>query len=524
MPPAPRRSLILIAVLAALSLCAHVCDGGVPLPNARQLEFLSQGVEGLGITQFFHFGLPTYWDPPTPYLYSANPTYHNCQTTTIDHGNQTGAFYPCLDPGIFAPTDLDTDDWMAAAAALGTREICLTAHHEGGFLLWPSNFSNYSVAASPRFRGGRGDVLREFADAANRWGINICYYLNVAADGYEAKVAKVDGSTFIAQQQGMLREVLTRYGPVSRLWFDGTTDAPQGINTTELWAQTYATIRLLSPATLISPYRGDICASTGTLYTSDGPAPNSSDASPCGKPSEGGAYFKPTEMHGITAQMGPDGNTGTVPTYWFWHPWACAGNISGCPWVGHTNASRLFDSVIATVGHGAILNFNAPAERSGRMNASLAAVMRQVGAALNATFRAPPLAGVGATASACAAPVVFDLPAPGGQRFDYLVSMEDLAHGQRIANYTIEYQAVGGGPWRTLVPPVIKNATATAGVGDRPDGHDPRDQYVGLRRIDVPIVDTAAAGIARLRFVCLRALEEPIYLRSVEARVKQVPW
>lgn len=503
---------------AAFILLGAQC-GGVPIPNPRQLDFL--GVEGLGISQFFHFGLPTFWNPPSPFLYSANPTYHNCVTTAIDHGNQTGAFYPCLDPAIFAPSDLDCDDWMRVAASLGTREICLTAHHEGGFLLWPSNHSNYSVAASPRFRGGRGDLLREFADAANRWNIRICYYLNVAADGFEAKVAKVDGPTFIAQQQGMLREVLTHYGPVSRLWFDGTTDAPPGIDMAALWAQTYATIRELSPSTLISPYRGDICASTGTLYTSDGPAPNSSDAATCGKPSEAGAYFKPTEMHGITAQMGPDGNTGTIPTYWFWHDWACAGNVSGCPWVGHTNASRLFDSVVNTVGHGAILNFNAPADRSGRMNASLAAVMSAVGAALNATFRAPPLAGAGAASGSCAAPLVLELPPPGGQRFDFVVTMEDLTHGQRIANYTVEYQDTSGGPWRTLVPPVVRNSSS---VGDRPDGNDPRDQYVGLRRIDVPVVDTAAVGIARVRFVCLRALEEPIFLRSFELRKKQVPW
>lgn len=514
-----RASLLRAMLLAALAAAGA---GGVPLPNARQLEFMDQSISGLGITQFFHFSLPTFWNPPFPFLYSANPTYHNCITTAIDHSNATGAYYPCLDPSLFAPADLDADDWMRVAASLGTSEICLTAHHEGGFLLWPSNYSNYSVAASPRFRGGKGDVLREFADAANRWGIKICYYLNVASDGYETRVAKVGGPTFIAQQQGMLREVLTQYGPVSRMWFDGTTDAPAGINVSDLWAQTYATIRTLSPATLISPYRGDICASIGTLYTSDGPAPNSTDASPCGKPSESGKFFKPTEMHGITAQMGPDGNTGTVPTYWFWHPWACAGNVSGCPWVGHTNASRLFDSYVSTAGHGAILNFNAPADRSGRMNASLAAVMADVGTALNATFRAPPLAGVAGVETPCGAPVVIDLPAPGGGAFDFVVSAEDLRHGQRVANYSFEYEAVGApGVWLTLVPPVIKNATA---VGDRPDGNDPRDQYLGLRRIDTPVIDTAAVRVARVRFVCLRALEEPIFLRSVELRRKQVPW
>ena len=59
--------------------------------------------------------------------------------------------------------------------------------HEGGFALWPSKFTNYSVEQSAWFKKqpvGKGDVLRQFADAANRWGIGICYYLNVQDDGY----------------------------------------------------------------------------------------------------------------------------------------------------------------------------------------------------------------------------------------------------------------------------------------------------------------------------------------------------
>ena len=55
---------------------------------------------------------------------------------------------------------------------------------------------------------------------------------------------------------------------------------------------------------------------------------------------------------------GPDGNTPIAPTYWFWHEWACAGNKTDCPWVGHANASRIFHGYVATVGHGWTLNMN----------------------------------------------------------------------------------------------------------------------------------------------------------------------
>jgi hypothetical protein len=194
--------------------------------------------------------------------------------------------------------------------------------------------------------------------------------------------------------------------------------------------------------------------------------------------------------------------------------------------VGHTNASRIFDSYVATVGHGAILNCNCPAERTGKMNASLASVMHEAGAAINATFRAAPLAGAYALSTPCGTPIELPLPGSGGQPFDYIVTREDLLQGQRVANYSFEFQRVGSSAWEILVPP----ANATRALGDRPDGHDPRDQYIGRLRIDTPIVATGAAAgaaavpVARIRFNCIRSLYDPVHLASIEVRVKQTPW
>ena len=187
---------------------------------------------------FIATGIPTFWDAPDDFLHGANPTYgelnkakltlslvmcfqqklmneacalfpfrfHDCITTTVDHGNQTAGYYPCLNPNVFQPTDLDADDWMQASSAMGMKEICITAKHEGGFALWPSNYTPYSVAASS-WRNGSGDVLREFVDAARRWGINICYYCNVMADGYLTKVANVSGAVFAEKQVGFPADI-----------------------------------------------------------------------------------------------------------------------------------------------------------------------------------------------------------------------------------------------------------------------------------------------------------------------------
>lgn len=510
-------------VLGIMLMLNGATASNVAVPNERQLEFMS-----LELTQFMHFGIPTFWDPPEEYLYGPNPTYHDCHTTSIDNGTQTHGYYPCLNPDVFNPTDLNAENWMEASAALGMREIIITAHHEGGFALWPSKFTPYSVAAS-KWRGGKGDVLREFTDAANKWGIKISYYLNVMDDGYLNLVAKCTPEDFIRRQVGMVTEVLTDYGPVNRFWFDGTHSVPVGTNMTDLWDQVYKTIRTVSPSTMISSYRGDVCSAENgaTTYTNNGPPPNSTDGSSC-LPNSAvgmGKYFHPTEMHGITIQEGPDGNTDAQPTYWFWHPWACAKNVTGCPWVGHANASRIFDSYIVTVGRGAVLNMNIPPERTGQMNASVFQVMTDAGKAINDTFHQSVVGAEDVSGPCVEGQVVLTLPATDAE-FDYVVSTENLIYGARVGNYSVEYQLVGGSTWETLVP-AVPLAPDNGRVGDRPDGNDPRDSHIGHKRIDLPVVQTAggaAVKIGKVRLNCIVAYEEPVHIKSFSLHKKTVPW
>ena len=161
-----------------------------PLPTAAQLRWQRSG---FGV--FYHFGINTF--------------------TGREWG--TGA----EDPALFDPAELDTDQWLAVAAAAGARYAVLTAKHHDGFCLWPTATTGHSVAASP-WRGGGGDLVAEFVDSCRRHGIGPGLYLspwdrNAAC---YPDVAAYD-KFYLAQ----LTELCTGYGPLDELWFDGAGSA-----------------------------------------------------------------------------------------------------------------------------------------------------------------------------------------------------------------------------------------------------------------------------------------------------------
>jgi hypothetical protein len=156
------------------------------------------------------------------------------------------------------------------------------------------------------------------------------------------------------------------------------------------------------------------------------------------------------------------------------------------------------------------------------LKVSVFQVMKDAGKAINDTFRQSVVEQVDVTGPCVEGQVVLTLPADG--EFDYVMTCEDLVYGARVGNYSVDYQAVGGSTWETLVPVVVPNATA---LGDRPDGHDPRDSHIGHKRIDLPVVQTsggAAVKIAKVRLNCIAAYEEPVYIKSFSLHKKTVPW
>jgi alpha-L-fucosidase len=123
---------------------------------------------------------------------------------------------PNQNPNLFNPTALDCNQWATAAAAGGMKYAVLVTKHHDGFSLWPTAYSKYSVASSS-WKNGKGDVVREFVDAMRAKGLKVGFYFSIW-DKTNGDANGIPSMTFV---QNQLRELLTNYGPISIIWFDG---------------------------------------------------------------------------------------------------------------------------------------------------------------------------------------------------------------------------------------------------------------------------------------------------------------
>ena len=155
----------------------------------------------------------------------------------------------------FQPTAFDANQWVSALRAAHMRGLILTCKHHDGFCLWPSRYTEHTVARSP-FRNGQGDVVREVAEACRRGGLRFGVYLspwdrNSPLYGQ----GKPYDDVFVAQ----LTELLTQYGDIFCVWFDGACgEGPNGKVQHYDWTRYYATIRRLQPEACISVCGPDI--------------------------------------------------------------------------------------------------------------------------------------------------------------------------------------------------------------------------------------------------------------------------
>ncbi len=203
-----------------------------PVPSENQMRW-----QEMEYYAFVHFSLNTYTDQSWGF------------------GNE--------DVKLFNPTELDCRQWARICKEAGMKGIIITAKHHCGFCLWPSKYTEYSVKNAP-WKNGKGDMVREMADACKEYGLKLGIYLS-PWDRNHPDYGKPEYITYFRNQ---LTELLTNYGEIFEVWFDGANGGDGyygGANETRVidrttyydWKNTYKLIRKLQPNIVIWNDGGD---------------------------------------------------------------------------------------------------------------------------------------------------------------------------------------------------------------------------------------------------------------------------
>jgi alpha-L-fucosidase len=263
-------------------------------------------------------------------------------------------------PSIFNPARLDARQWARTAREAGFRAMVLTAKHHDGFCLWPTNTTTHSVAHSP-WRNGNGDVVREFVDACRGEGLGAGVYVSPWDRNHPTYG---DSPRYNDVYAAQLTELLTGYGALAEVWFDGANgEGPNGKRQEYDWPRVWALVRRLQPNAVMFSDAGPDVRWCGNESGTAG-EPNWSTVDPARVPYPGisGKVVIDALQHGDpdgTVWRPAEADTSIRPG-WFYHP-AEDSRVR--------SVEQLVDLYFSAVGRNSKLLLNVPPTPEGLLHA-----------------------------------------------------------------------------------------------------------------------------------------------------------
>ena len=446
------------------------------VPTPQQLEW-----QRMELTAFLHFGVNTF--------------------TGREWGDGTE------DPAIFNPTSLDCEQWVRTLKESGFKMAIITAKHHDGFCLWPTKTTRHSVASSS-WKDGKGDVVRELRDACKKYGIKFGVYLSPWDRNASCYGDSPAYNQFFIEQ---LTELLTNYGEVHEVWFDGANgEGPNGKKQIYDWDAILKTIRRLQPKA-VTAIMGDDVRWVGNEKGIGRETEWSATALTPGIYPRSGEQNKELGIFGKAKDLGGRDIVARA-TELFWYPSEV--DVSIRPgWFYHADQDKqvkslnhLTDIYFKSVGYNSVLLLNIPPDLRGLINENDVQRLKEFSSYLKKTFaRNYVLKGNEAWHGTSGTVRQYDI------QKDALVNafmiQEDISKGQRVESFLVE--AYKDGSW-------IHMAEGTT------VGYKRLVRFSDTRPERIRVTIRSARGVANVAAVGL-FYAEPLADKNEEVQLSDVP-